>query len=66
MAPGATLPPREHITDEECLMLEGEVMVGDIRLSAGDYHFAQKGSQHGLATTQTGGLAFLRAYELMD
>lgn len=66
MAPGSTLPPHEHITDEECLMLEGEVMIGDIRLSAGDYHFARKGSQHGLVTTQTGGLAFLRAYEPMD
>ena len=33
MAPGSMLPPHEHITDEECLILEGAVMVGDIQLS---------------------------------
>ena len=66
MAPGTTLPPHEHVADEECLMLEGEAMVGDIHLSAGDYHFARKGSKHGLVTTQTGALAFLRAYEPLD
>jgi len=66
MAPGTTLPPHEHLADEECLMLEGEAMVGDIHLSAGDYHFARQGSNHGLVTTQTGALAFLRAYEPLD
>jgi quercetin dioxygenase-like cupin family protein len=66
MAPGTTLPAHEHMADEECLMLEGEAMIGDIHLSAGDYHFARKGSKHGLITTQTGALAFLRAYEPLD
>ena len=66
LAPGSMLPPHEHITDEECLMLEGEAMIGDIYLSAGDYHIARKGSKHGFVTTKTGALAFLRAYEPVD
>lgn len=63
MAPGTTLPPHEHLFDEECLMLEGEAMIGDLHLSAGDYHFAKKGSKHDVVTTKTGAIAFLRAYE---
>lgn len=66
MAPGTSLPAHQHLEDEECLMLEGEAMIGDIHLSAGDYHFARKGSKHGLITTQTGALAFLRAYGPLD
>lgn len=66
MAPGAVIPPHEHILDEECFMLEGEFMIGDVYLSQGDYHLARKGSKHGIASTQTGGLAFLRAYGPMD
>ena len=66
MAPGSTLPAHEHFENEECLMLEGEVMVGDIHLSAGDYHFARKGSLHGTVTTDSGAMAFLRAYEPLD
>ena len=66
MAPGTSLPAHQHLADEECFMLEGEVSFGDIHLSAGDYHFAPKGSTHGRATTKTGGMAFLRAYEAFD
>ncbi len=66
MAPGSTLPSHEHIADEECLMLEGEAMIGDIHLATGDYHFAPKGSTHGLVTTQTGALAFIRTYEPLE
>ncbi len=66
MAPGSILPAHEHLRDEECLMLEGEIMIGDLDLSAGDYHFARKGSKHEQITTQTGALAFIRAYEPLD
>ena len=66
MAPGTSLPAHEHISDEECLMLEGEGMIGDLHLSAGDYHFARKGSKHGQVTTKTGGLAFFRVYVPTD
>ncbi len=64
MAPGAQIPAHEHVADEESLLLECEAMVGDIYLSAGDYHFARKGSLHGLVTTPTGCLLFLRSNRL--
>ncbi len=61
MAPGSTFPPHEHVADEECLMLEGEAMFGDLCLRAGDYHVAKKGSKHGLVSTEKGAVAFIRA-----
>ncbi len=61
MAPGAIFPAHEHAADEECLMLEGEAMFGDLCLKAGDYHLAKKGSRHGMASTDKGAMAFLRA-----
>jgi quercetin dioxygenase-like cupin family protein len=33
--PGASLPAHDHPADEECLVLEGEVMLGDIVGRAG-------------------------------
>lgn len=60
MHPGAVLPSHQHTLDEECLMLEGEVWIGDMHLGAGDYHVAAKGSSHGAVRTSTGGLAFMR------
>ncbi len=59
--PGATLPAHDHPADEECLVLEGEVMLGDIVGRAGDYHLAPKGLPHGTITSRTGALLFLRA-----
>ncbi len=58
--PGAMLPPHQHTLEEECLMLEGEVWIGNIHLRAGDYHVAAKGARHQEIRTTTGGLAFMR------
>lgn len=63
MAPGSTFPSHQHAADEECIMLQGEAMIGDIHLSAGDYHLAKKGSKHGVVTTERGAVAFFRASE---
>ena len=63
MAPGSMIPAHEHVHDEESIMLDGEATVGDIHLSTGDYHFARKGSLHGLVTTKAGCLLFLRTNE---
>ena len=35
-----------HPVDEECMMLSGEVFLGDILLQAGDYQHAPAGSEH--------------------
>lgn len=60
LQPGVTLPPHEHDLAEECLVLEGEIMLGDVTVRAGDYHFAPQGAKHGTLFTRTGALLFLR------
>lgn len=57
---GAEAPAHDHPHDELCLVLEGELQFDDIYLKQGDYHFAPKGSKHGMATTQTGAVVFLQ------
>lgn len=37
MAEGATFPPHRHLGAEECLVLQGDLKVGDDILKAGDY-----------------------------
>ncbi len=60
MQPGACLPPHQHVLDEECLVLEGEASLGDLRVYAGDYHLAPKGIPHGVVRSETGALLLLR------
>ena len=60
--PGGQLPDHVHLEEEECLVLEGSLLLGEgIMLRAGDYHRAPKGSPHGVASTNTGVLLFLRS-----
>lgn len=61
IAPGATYPAHPHHYDEECIVLEGDVRIGDECLEAGDYHLAPAGSMHGTLTSRNGALLFLRA-----
>jgi len=60
LEPGAIVVPHEHPLDEECLVLEGEAYIDDLRLRAGDYHLARKGVPHGAVRSDTGALLFLR------
>jgi anti-sigma factor ChrR (cupin superfamily) len=39
---------------EECLVLEGDLIMGDLTLLPGDFHIAAKGSTHPPATTRSG------------
>ncbi len=61
LEPGARLPPHAHQTDEECIVLEGELSLGDLTVGAGGYHLAPAGIPHSEITTKTGALIFLRA-----
>ncbi|MBI4005645.1 MAG: cupin domain-containing protein [Gammaproteobacteria bacterium] len=62
LKPGARLHSHIHIADEECLVLDGELMLGEgIHLQKGDYHFAAKGLPHAVAYSRTGALLFLRS-----
>ena len=60
MEPGSALPAHFHEDDEECVVMEGEVYIGDVRVKAGDYHLALSGSRHGELRSDTGALLFLR------
>ena len=58
--PGATY--ESHLHDqghEECLVLEGDFVMGDLKLLPGDFHLAAKGSVHPPATTVSGCLLYL-------
>ena len=61
VAPGGRVPGHVHDVDEECLVLEGSVRIGeDLVLSAGDYHVARRGSTHPTVWSDTGALVYLR------
>jgi hypothetical protein len=53
--PGATYETHFHDEGhEECLILEGDLVMGDLKLLAGDFHLAAKGTLHPPATTVSG------------
>jgi anti-sigma factor ChrR (cupin superfamily) len=62
MPPGTRLPAHRHDEGfEECLVLEGEVIVNDERYRAGDYVLAPQGSEHYDVRSDVGALFFLRS-----
>ena len=60
LAPGAVLAEHHHRSDEECLVLEGEVHLGDHYVRAGDYHLAKAGYTHPPLETTSGALVLIR------
>lgn len=63
LAPGASLPPHRHPVDEECVVLEGELAVGDLRVAAGGFHLGRAGVLHDRVRSEGGALIFLRGAE---
>jgi quercetin dioxygenase-like cupin family protein len=57
-APGARVPDHQHAVHEDCLMLEGEMFLGDILLRAGDYQLAPAGGGHFGEMSDVGGTFF--------
>ena len=60
LAPGALLPAHDHGILEECLLLEGDMLIGDRCYTRGDYHAALPGSRHAPLSSRNGGVVFLR------
>lgn len=60
LAPGASVPAHAHPADEECVVLEGSLCIGELVLQAGDFHVAPGGSSHAATTTATGAVVYLR------
>lgn len=59
MAPGSSYPRHVHNSAEECLVLEGDIRMGDHVLQAGDYQYAPSDSLHGVQSTEGGCLLLI-------
>ena len=59
MAAGTSYPRHIHRGPEECLVLEGDLRVGDTVLGPGDYQRAPEGSRHGVQSTEQGCLLLI-------
>ena len=57
-AAGASVPDHHHALDEDCLVLQGEMFLGDILLRTGDYQLAPAGGSHFGETSDVGVLFF--------
>lgn len=61
LQPGAELPPHRHPQDEECVVLDGVLRIGEhLEIRAGGFHLARGGSLHGRITSDTGATVYLR------
>jgi quercetin dioxygenase-like cupin family protein len=61
LAPGAVLPAHRHAQDEECLVLRGQLRIGDqLVVEEGDFHVGRAGVLHAPISSDTGALLFLR------
>lgn len=59
LQPGSVLADHGHRLEEDCLMLSGEIFLGDILLRADDYHLAPVGARHVDGFSEPGGLLFV-------
>ncbi len=58
---GAKIPAHSHQLDEECMMLAGELFLGDMLLRTGEYQLAPAGSKHAEVYSDVGATIFVRA-----
>lgn len=59
--PDASCPAHSHTKTEECLVLEGEMIIGTARFRAGDYHAAPPDVPHLPITSEIGALIYVRS-----
>jgi quercetin dioxygenase-like cupin family protein len=59
--PGGRIPGHAHRSDEECYVIEGEVLVGSHPVRAGDFHVAHAGGTHPDLFSSAGALVMLRS-----
>jgi len=61
LAPGAVVDAHRHPMDEECVVLEGVVRIGDdLVVHAGGFHLAHRDSLHAPITSDAGATMYLR------
>jgi anti-sigma factor ChrR (cupin superfamily) len=61
MRPGSTWPEHRHEQTEECLILEGELLIGRHRLRSGELHVAPAGTEHADVCSPAGALMLVHA-----
>ena len=54
LQPGCEYSDHDHEQDEEIYMIEGDLIIGDVVLKAGDFHVAKAGKHHPVHRTKTG------------
>jgi len=59
-AAGAKMSEYSHQLDTECMVLAGEIFLGDSLLQAGDYQLAAAGSRHAEFYSDVGAVLFMR------
>jgi quercetin dioxygenase-like cupin family protein len=59
--PGAVMPAHTHVHDEHVFVIEGEFLMGDILVRAGDSHYSRAGSHHAEIRSATGCLLLVHA-----
>jgi anti-sigma factor ChrR (cupin superfamily) len=59
MTEGASYPSHRHAAAEECLVLEGDLIVGEDVLRAGDFQRSEAGSVHPPQSTRAGCLLYI-------
>jgi len=60
LAPGGYVPPHDHPTTEECVVLSGDMVIGDTVFYPGDFYAAIAGVKHPALTSRDGGVIFIR------
>lgn len=60
LAPGGHVPAHDHPTTEECMVLSGDMVIGDTIFYPGDFHAAIAGVKHPPLTSRNGGVIFIR------
>ncbi len=60
LQPGAVIIGHSHTQEEECLILSGELYVGDHCVKQGDLHIASPGCTHSDITSKIGALFLIR------
>lgn len=61
LAPGAVVAAHHHAHDEECVVLQGTLRIGeDVVVGAGGFHLARRGSLHAAISAPDGATIYLR------
>lgn len=59
LQPGARIPRHRHLGVEQCLVLEGDLSAGSVKMSAGDFNCSLPNSIHDEIATEGGALLLI-------